>query len=583
MKIKILSCLMYSVSCGVATAQTSIVSNQPNEYWDIALPEKSQLNPNIYIHENASKTEHASEIHSQDLLNTAQTWQDTLNTVQSSGYKDFAVLKKQHQNPEIHMEITASDIKNMPEMHSPTLPNAPQLLQHTLDTIQPSEHWDIALPEKSQEMPLIPTKDDASNTENVREIRSQDLLNEPELLQHALDSAVLTRDMNAVRLLLPLYLQLTEKDEILAQYAQARLAQSDGQLNKAIGLYENILENQNHIAPVRFDLMQTLLQDARYLDAEEQVEILNQDSNLPQEIHQVLQQHKKFFQEQKKWKFSGSLNYLSENNINNAPNQTVVETTTGAWNFPPPEKARGISYDFTADKKIPLKQNWSLLMGSQVYGKHYQNKSKYNDLNIGVHLGISHRNAKREWRILPIYEKRWFGGKAYSQQYGMRVRHNRPLSQKWYSFTNVRAAYNKHNQRNFLDGSSFLISQTFQYQVNPSNILLFGADFLRENARDKSSANSRRATRLGWINYWKGLETSVNVTASTRRYDAPDWFLNERRKDRQLSSYVTFAHNKIQWNGLMPKLAWVASRQQSNHLLYRYNKQQFFVELGKAF
>lgn len=140
----------------------------------------------------------------------------------------------------------------------------------------------------------------------------------------------------------------------------------------------------------------------------------------------------------------------------------------------------------------------------------------------------------------------------------------------------------QHKHRDF-DGSSFSASQSFQYQVNPRNTLIVGADLLRENARDKSSASFRQAARVGWVNRWKGLETSVHLTASTRRYDSADWFLNQRRKDREYSSYLTLAHNKIQWRGFMPKLAWRASKQNSNHVLYRYRKQQVFVELDKAF
>lgn len=458
------------------------------------------------------------------------------------------------------------------------------VVAQTLDVpAQPSEQLDIALPEKQQPATFVTPQHNPSPSENIPKFRSQDLLQQPELLQRALDSAVLTRDTKAIRILLPVYLQLADKDEILAQYAQARVAQADGKMKQAIALYQNILAKQENAAPVRFDLVQTLLQDARLPEAKKQIAVLNQTENLPQEIQQVLAHNEKTFAQQQKWQFSGSLNYVQEDNINNAPSQNRIETETGSWTFPDAEKAYGVSYDFAADKKKPIKGNWSALAGASVYGKHYPKKRNYNDLNVGVQAGVSHKNAKREWRITPLAEKRWFGGKQYSQQYGVRVQHNRALNRKWHSFTTVRAAYTKHKHRQFLDGSSFSASQTLQYQANPNNVLLMGADVSRENARDKSSANFRKAARVGWINRWKGLETSVHLSASTRRYDGADWFLDARRKDTSYTTNLKWAHNKIQWRGFMPKMVWRWDKQKSNHTLYNYRKQQVFLELDKAF
>lgn len=447
--------------------------------------------------------------------------------------------------------------------------------------VQPEARFEIAQPEKNQ--PVTAPQSEPTTSSEVRHIRSQDLLHEPELLQQALDSTMLARDNEAVRLLLPIYLQLNQKDEILAQYAQARLAHADGKITEAIYLYEQILQKQHDAAPVRLDLVQTLLHDHRHKEAKQQLAILTQSENLPDDVAQLLQQYQAYLQQQQKWQFSGSMNYVQENNINNAPSQNRIETETGSWTFPDAEKAYGVSYDFSADKKKPIKGNWSALAGASVYGRHYTKKRDYNDLNVGVHAGVAHKNAKREWRVTPLAEKRWFGGKAYSQQYGVRVQHNRALNPKWHSFTTVRVAYTKHKHRQFLDGSSFSASQTLQYQVNPNNTLLLGADVSRENARDKSSANFRKAARVGWVNRWKGLETSAHLMMSQRKYGGADWFLNERRKDKGYTTNLKLAHNKIAWRGVMPKVVWRWDKQNSNHALYRYRKQQVFVELDKAF
>lgn len=451
---------------------------------------------------------------------------------------------------------------------------------------QPDQRVETALPEQIPTVPQSEMEKTPRKSEpQTRHLTSEQLLQEPALLQRALDSAMFSRDMEAVRLLLPIYQKLDshQQDTILLQYAQARLAQADGQFEQAISFYENILQKQQNAAPVRMDLIQALLYDARYVEAREHIALLKQKEDLPQEINNLLKQYNDFLEGQEKWKLSGNLNYLQENNLNNAPKQSTLETETGTWHFPEAEKARGVNYDFSADKKWLLSKNRAIIAGANVYGKQYAGKRDYNDLNIGFHTGFSHRNAKREWRVSPFYEKRWFGGKSYSQQFGARVQHNRALNRHWHSFSNVRYAYTKHQHRPFLDGNSISFSQTFQYQAKPNQVALFGVDLLRENARDKSSASIRKAVRVGLIHQWNHWEHAIHLSAATRRYDRPDWFLNQRRKDRELSVYTTLAHKKIQWRGLMPKLAVRWNQNRSNHLLYRYQKQQVFLEVGKTF
>lgn len=92
---------------------------------------------------------------------------------------------------------------------------------------------------------------------------SEELLQQPEILTDAMDTALARQNIDNIRFLLPLYRRMTGHDETMASYADAILSRTDGKYKAAEQDLRNILANHPDYSPVRLQLALTLSQDGK--------------------------------------------------------------------------------------------------------------------------------------------------------------------------------------------------------------------------------------------------------------------------------------------------------------------------------
>lgn len=419
------------------------------------------------------------------------------------------------------------------------------------------------------------------------ELSGDELLAQPDLLHRALDSALVLNDRQALAVLLPIYRRLPseKQDAVLPVFAQARADMLDGRWAEAAAAQRAVLRENPDFAPVRMDLLHALLRDRRNREAAEELAVLRETPDLPPHIAERLDGYEQSLRRQNGWQWNAGLNYLHDENVNNAPNVREVRTVNGTWTLPEPQRAHGAAYTLSADKTTPLRGHWAWQFSAETAGKFYWDNHAYDDLLLHGGISLLHRTDRQEWQVRPFYEQRWFGTEPYSRHYGAAVGYGRRLSAHWHGRLNVQYGRKIHRERRFLDGGRFRSSAVLSYMPSEKQRIRFAADWTRENAAQPDSAYRSGGMAFGWQRQWtNGAETALHLNAAFKRYDAPDWFLyDRRRKDREYGVYVSVGHRKLQWKGLMPKLAWTWTAVRSNHLFYRSRKQQVFVEIGSSF
>ena len=119
----------------------------------------------------------------------------------------------------------------------------------------------------------------------------EELQQQPELLQNALDTAIAQLNIKNIRFLLPLYRQLPveQQDNTLRNYAQALINQSDGKYTKAEHELRAILQNNPEYAPIRLQLAQNLSQNGQQKEAAQELQTLQQTPDLPEGVQQYLE------------------------------------------------------------------------------------------------------------------------------------------------------------------------------------------------------------------------------------------------------------------------------------------------------
>lgn len=451
-------------------------------------------------------------------------------------------------------------------------------------TVAPNQSWNnIDLTQQQQDIQKIVENQHQlatqSETITATEMSEQELLAQPEFLQHLLNSALEEHNIEGVRVLIPIYQRWQQHDEILLQYAEAVVAQHDGKYQQAIDIYRKILTKRPDLTPVRVRLVENLILNKQWQAAQQHIIKIQADKDLPSEIAQQLTNAEQWLKKQQKWQVNANVRYLQEDNINQAPKHQHY----GAWKFDTPQQAQGVGYDLSLSKNQSWFDHWSWRGGLFLNGESYWNAHQYDDIALQGQLGIAYQDANLEVALLPFYRYRWFAGESYSQEFGLRTQVQYHFNPQWYTFTTVQYSKKHHKQRDFLDGWLWNNALTVLYIHSPQQSWFIGTDFMVEHTQDKSDRYQRVGMRFGWEQDWNyGISTNMQLGIAQRDYQAPDIF-QIQRQDTEYFMQSTIWHRALHWKGFTPKLTWQWQKTDSRHFLYDKDKNQIFLQINKRF
>lgn len=432
----------------------------------------------------------------------------------------------------------------------------------------------------------IPKNHHKDETDSLKtlSLSKAELAQQPELLYRALSSSVLSRHIDGIRTVLPIYQQQPEnKDEVLENLASAMLAQNDGKSGVAAKLYRKVLAKQPDIATAKLGLAQSLFDDKQNREADAAFAAIQAEADLPTEVFELSNSYRKILKKRNKVNFYANAHYVRDNNINNAPKIRIIKTRNGEWRLPEAKRAQGFSYRAGMSKDTALFQNYQFRTNVDLLGKFYWDNHAYDDLTARASAGIVYTAAKTEVAVLPYYERRWFATEKYATEKGARAELSHWLSNKKQVMIAGELGRDKYDTRSFLNGKIGHLSNTLLYIPNNNQYFTIGADWSRKNAQDASDAYHRKGIRASWMQNWRrsGLSTLLSVQYGQRSYDAKDFF-NIVRKDKELGATLSMWHKKVKWLGIQPRLVAVYQRNRSNHILYDYRKANVFLQLSKS-
>lgn len=411
------------------------------------------------------------------------------------------------------------------------------------------------------------------------ELSEQQLLQQPELLQQLLDSAIETQQIDGVRVLLPIYAQSSHVDKILYQYGQAVIAESDGKMTQAIDLYRQIIAHRPDLTPIRFKLVQVLIQDKQWASAEHQLQKIASEQDLPTEIKSFILSQQLWLKQQYQWSFHSKLRYLNDKNINQAPR---ISEHRG-WKLPEAQSAQGIGYSLAGVKTYTLSDHVMFRSQISVDGKTYRKTQDYDDVTAHIGAGILYQTAHHEWLLSPFYEQRWFAREPYSHTLGIQTQYNHLFSARWRGFTQLQYAKKTHQKRHHLNAKVGQISASMRYIHTPTQAWSFGGDVQYEHTQDKSEGYQRTGLWSGWEQEWRyGLSTAIFVGINRLQYRVEDIF-QIKRKEHEYFAQGSVWHRALHWKGLTPRFTTIWRKNASNHFVYDYDKTQVFFELSKTF
>ncbi len=420
-----------------------------------------------------------------------------------------------------------------------------------------------------------------TDTNQSLSINQEQLLQDPELLHWALISAVVLEQVEGVRILYPLFIQAQIQDETLDLLAQALLAKTDGQYKKAITAYQQALNKEPHQNVIRLNLAKVLFDNHQDKSAKYHFDYLKNNES-DGDIQQIINAYLNAIEQRYHKNASIQLGWHYDSNLNNANQDTILETDTGYWEFPAPYSAYGVNYSADISKNWVMTDNFSITSQLQFTGKNYKDQQEYNDIDTSLGLGIDYQTAKAQFSFLPIYNYRRQGGEPYSWEGGVQIegKYWSKPNQQW--IASIDYLNQNHHRQTFLDGNFVSTSVNWLYVKDNSQYYLIGSDFSKKDAQDDSESYRRHALKINWIKQWNDwLYSSLYGQIAERHYQQMDIF-NIDRKDKEYLGAITLWTKPLSFD-ITPKLTLIAQKSDSNHHLYHYDKYQLYLQFSKEF
>ena len=408
------------------------------------------------------------------------------------------------------------------------------------------------------------------------------LLANPELLKRTMQSVLTSKQIAGIKVVLPIYQKLPDAYPSLIRYAQAQLAQANGKLKKAIGLYRDLISQYPKGNIIRFDLAMALYFDKQFSAARKQFKKL-QSEKMHKDDAKFIAQIIKRIDQQEKWIISSNFYYRNENNINNVPEQRGPDKIVGG---DPPEKAHGYHIELGATKRFNLSKNLYSKIGFNANSDYFWDNQKYNEFILKTSAGIGYADNKLTTEITPFVKERFYRG-PYSITTGIGVLFRYQLTHSLGLSNYLEWSYERFASQPLDKGQrKKLISISAVYQHNPQQYWHLGGNYLDSDAITKSNDYYSQGVFAVWGQEWpRGISSSLGVSATYKDYKqismAPGYFYLQ--EDRIYGTTISLWHRKIQRWGITPHLVWKWQKTKSNHPLYRTRKNQITLEFSKTF
>lgn len=462
----------------------------------------------------------------------------------------------------------------------------PTQIQEKMDNqrMQPNLSIEQPNPKVSQ------TQSTPKNKAKTLSLSSQELLQQPELLNSAMLTALVTGHTENVLFLLPMYQKLptTQQNREMITWAKAIEAKSKQDYAQSIKLYRELQASYPENQPIRMQLAVALFENRENEAAEAQFHKLQADK-LPPEIANIINHYLAAISRQDRWVFQGGLTYLNDPNINNAP---ASGTTYGNWTAPEKESAQGVGFYLGAEKKWSWGNGFFHEFRLNGNGKYYWNNKKYNEYSLRESLGIGYQNAKHKISVLPFLEQMWYAGasrqsestKRYSKSGGVNARWQYWVTPQWQAVLNYEYAEQRYTRRKHLNGNYHFVAPSIYFYPNSQQYWFAGANFNRTSTRDLDDSFIRRGLSFGWGQEWKnGLSTQLSVSYGRKQYRAAMPIFKITQRNREYGVQATLWHRAVHFWGITPRLTWQYNKVKSNHSFYTHDKHRVYVEFSHTF
>ncbi|MBI6521979.1 DUF560 domain-containing protein [Proteus mirabilis] len=387
------------------------------------------------------------------------------------------------------------------------------------------------------------------------------------------------------------YQQLPLHETLLVYYAQALLAQKNGNFLQAEFYYQQQLKQQADFIPAQTGLIQLYFSQGEYKKAQYQLNQLSRLSGLSPAINQAIIYYQKQLNDYFKARRFYQISFFYDDNINHAPyldeqivsqSTQVIMTRKGAQ----PIASMGVSHLFSFYQPTFIYANNTL---SGYFLARYRDYFAYKQANFThLYTQLSYQYQKKDyrWTLSPYYEIK-SPKKAFEYQsigvytglfFSINKYHSINLSINYYIKKYNKELINLNNHKQI-----YAISY---YYTLAENVQLVNQLNYYSSRKKNTLLNYQQYDIKTGVYYLlpKNWQVSLSLQYQFKSFNNYNPLLNKKREDNGFV-FTTTIKNKapIIW-GFYPAIELSYTRRLSNvDWLYQYQQHEVLFKLEKQF
>ena len=390
-------------------------------------------------------------------------------------------------------------------------------------------------------------------------------------------------------MILPIYREMPNADQVLVDYAQGALYAGEGQYKQAIALYRKLIADDPNRSRVRMDLAILLYADRQDIAARDQFVRLRSDPQNDATMNELIDDFLTRIDQRSAWSFDAGLSYIRDDNVNNASKSPTIKAGGLEFQKRPealPQSAQGFDFSLGASKDFNISGSHYFAFAANADGKIYWDNHDYDDMGVRVSGGYRYKDARSVFTLAPFTRFRYVGGDSYSKTYGTSLQGSYWLTPNWQLSSYNELGWEKSDINKDAPSERQLYnSVNVLWAPKTEQFFMLGANIYDVDTGTRSTSYTRPGVSFVWNQDWSvgGMSSRLNLGYGHRNYKDVS-YLGVKRQDNELNAGVTLWKRDWHYWGITPKLSLRYNKVNSNiDDLYSYDKKSVFLQFDKTF
>lgn len=297
------------------------------------------------------------------------------------------------------------------------------------------------------------------------------------------------------------------------------------------------------------------------------------NAGLPPQAQMLVQQYRQAIDMRDDWHGSAAVGFGYNDNINQANGDyTCLSSFAGICLFerqmPETIESNMINYELAFQRRFNVSGNHNVAFKPMSYGSYYPTKNPSDTATIQnystnltrLQLGYQYLDAQDTISLTPYLEHYYRNDSSHYMAHGLKMGWLRSLNQQWQVGTGLdakRYEYTTEGQRSGADYDSYQWDFTAAYMPNRSTSVYGGLTLDRNKYAVDQASSKSWSVRAGVYHTFSdpaGLFVNAQAIYRDSENDAYDFFLGERRHDKQQIYILSTGAKRWQFSGFSPEL-----------------------------